>query len=121
MSSNYYLGRTPVETLGNSPAFFYALRRDDDGQLYIVRSEQLKDNEMIDINEPGDLADNFEDFEAGVDYYEGVDANHDRVFKNLKYTQYRWDDRPIFYYVDEEGNLIAKVFDNYVYPTGVAE
>ena len=121
MSSNYYLGRTPTEELGNSPAFFYALRRDDDGQLYIVRSEQLKDNGMIDINEPGDPVENFEDFEAGVDYFEGVDADHDQVFMNMKYTQYRWDDRPIFYYVDDEGNLVAKVFDNYVYPTGIAE
>ena len=43
--SNYYLGRDPVETLGQSPRYWYALRRNDDGELYIVRSDQVSDKE----------------------------------------------------------------------------
>jgi hypothetical protein len=119
-NSNYYLGRDPVETLGNSPRYWYALRRNDDGELYIVRSDQVTDKESYDINIPGNPEENFEDFEPGVDYFEGVDAAHEPVFDNLKYTQYRWDDRSIFYYVDGEGQLVQRIFQGYEYPTGIS-
>jgi hypothetical protein len=82
--NNYYLGRDPVDTLGASPRYLYALRRNDDGELYIVRSDQLTDKEGITINEVGDPLENFEDFEAGVDYFEGVDEDHNRVFEDRK-------------------------------------
>jgi hypothetical protein len=118
--NNYYLGRDPVDTLGASPRYLYALRRNDDGELYIVRSDQLTDKEGITINEVGDPLENFEDFEAGVDYFEGVDEDHNRVFDNMKYTQYRWDDRSMFYYVDDAGQLVQRVFQGYTYPSGVS-
>jgi hypothetical protein len=119
-SSNYYLGRTPVETLGDSPRYWYALRRDDDGQLYVVRSDQLTDDTAYDINLPGDATDNFEDFEAGIDFYEGVDVDHEPVYKNMKYSQYRWDDRSIFYYVNNQGQLVARIFAGYTYPNDIS-
>lgn len=119
-SNNYYLGRDPVETLGDSPRYWYALRRNEDGELYIVRSDQIKDDASYDLNLPGDPAENFEDFEPGVDYFEGVDENHNKVFDNMNYTQYRWDDRSIFYYVDDEGQLVQKIFGGYTYPTGIS-
>jgi hypothetical protein len=118
--NNYYLGRDPVETLGASPRFWYALRRNDDGELYIVRSDQVTDNESYTVNEVGDIAENFEDFEPGVDYFEGVDENHVAVFDNLKYTQYRWDDRSIFYYVDSAGQLVQRINKGYTYPSGIS-
>jgi hypothetical protein len=118
--SNYYLGRTPVETLGDSPRYWYALRRDDDGQLYIVRSDQLVDDSSYDINLPGEPEDNFEDFEAGVDFFEGITEDHETVHENMNYTQYRWDDRSIFYYVDNQGQLVQRVFAGYTYPQGIS-
>jgi hypothetical protein len=120
MSSNYYLGRTPVETLGDSPRYWYALRRDEEGQLYVVRSDQLVDDTSYEINFPGSPADNFEDFEAGIDFFEGRDEDHELVYDNMKYTQYRWDDRSIFYYVNDEGQLVARVFAGYSYPEGIS-
>jgi hypothetical protein len=119
-NNNYYLGRDPVETLGQSPRYWYALRRNDDGELYIVRSDQVTDKESYSINDVGDPTENFEDFEPGIDYFEGVDAEHNKLFDNMKYTQYRWDDRSIFYYVDSEGNLIQRIFQGYTYPTGIS-
>jgi len=119
-NNNYYLGRDPVETLGQSPRFWYALRRNDDGELYIVRSDQVTDKASYSINDVGDPTENFEDFEPGIDYFEGVDAEHNKLFDNMKYTQYRWDDRSIFYYVDSEGNLIQRIFQGYTYPTGIS-
>ena len=119
-NNNYYLGRDPVETLGNSPRYWYALRRNEDGELFIVRSDQVTDKESYELNTPGDPAENFEDFEPGVDYFEGVDATHEKVLDNIKYTQYRWDDRSIFYYVDAQGNLVQRIFQGYSYPSGIS-
>ena len=118
--NNYYLGRDPVETLGASPRYWYALRRNDDGELYIVRSDQVTDNDTYTINEVGDPTENFEDFEPGIDYFEGVDEEHNKLFDNMKYTQYRWDDRSIFYYVDSDGNLIQRINRGYSYPSGTS-
>jgi len=43
MSANYYLGTTPIESLGDSPRYWYALRRNEDGELFLVRSDQIID------------------------------------------------------------------------------
>ena len=118
--SNYYLGRDPVETLGASPRYWYALRRNADGELFVVTSDQVTDKDTYEINLPGDPTENFEDFEPGIDYFEGVDEDHEKVFDNMKYTQYRWDDRLLFYYVDSEGNLVQRIFKGYTYPTGIS-
>ena len=119
-NSNYYIGRDPVETLGDSPKYWYALRRNDDGELYIVRSDQVTDKEAYTINEVGNPTENFEDFEPGIDHFEGVDENHNKVFDNMKYTQYRWDDRSIFYYVSTDGQLVQRIFQGYTYPSGIS-
>jgi len=118
--SNYYLGRDPVETLGASPRYWYALRRNADGELFVVTSDQVTDKDTYVINLPGDPTENFEDFEPGIDYFEGVDEDHEKIFDNMKYTQYRWDDRLLFYYVDSEGNLVQRIFKGYTYPTGIS-
>lgn len=118
--NNYYLGRDPVETLGDSPRYWYALRRNSDGELYIVRSDQVKDDESYEINLPGDPSENFEDFEPGIDYFEGIREDHEVEHENMYYTQYRWDDRSMFYYVNSEGQLVQRVFGGYTYPTGIS-
>lgn len=119
-ASNYYFGRTPVEALGDSPRYWYALRRNEDGELFIVRSDQVTDDTAYDINIPGNPEENFEDFEPGVDYFEGIDEEHEAQFKNMYYTQYRWDDRSIFYYVNEQGQLVQRIFAGYTYPDGIS-
>ena len=103
MPSTYYVGTSPDVALGDSPNYFYAIRRNDDGELFLVRSDQLRDKDSITINEPGAPNQNFEDLEPGIDYFDGIQANHEPAFDNIKYPQYRWDDRSILYYVDDEG------------------
>jgi hypothetical protein len=120
MASTYYLGRDPVEILGNAPQFFYGMRRNADGELFLVRNDQLRGSDSIEINIPGVAAEDFEDFEAGVDFFEGISANHESEYPNLKYTQYKWDDRSIFYYVNDDGHLVMRVNKGYTYPTGVS-
>lgn len=120
MPSTYYLGTSPDEALGDSPRYFYAVRRNADGELFLVRSDQLKDKDSIEINYPGEPADNFEDFEPGVDFFEGKTVDHELAYPNIKYTQYRWDNRSILYYVDNEGQLVQRINQNYPYPTGTS-
>lgn len=118
MPSPYYLGTSPEETLGDSPRYWYAIRRNEDGELFLLRSDQLKDKDSVELNIPGDPAENFEDFEPGVDYFDGIDANHNKPDENLVWTQYRWDNRSMLYYVDSEGRLVQRINQSYAYPTG---
>lgn len=115
MSNNYYLGRSPEDNLGDTPRFFLGLRRGEDGSLYLMRSDQLKDNQAIALNEPGVEEENYNDFEVGIDFFEGRDVYHNKVYENLRYEQYRWDDRSIFYYIDDDGQLVARINNGYVY------
>jgi hypothetical protein len=119
-TNNYYLGRDPVETLGTSPRYWYALRRNDDGELYIVRSDQVTDKESYTLNLPGDPTENFEAFEPGTDFFDGIKVDHEPEYENMYYTQYRWDDRSIFYYVDNQGQLVQRINQGYTYPSGIS-
>lgn len=116
--SNYYIGQSPQEALGDSPRFLYALRRNDDGELFLLRSDQLKDKDSIELNLPGAPEDNFEDFEPGINYFEGITDDHEVEYANLVYPQYRWDNRNILYYIDNEGRLTQRINQGYTYPTG---
>lgn len=119
--SNYYLGTPPLGYLGDSPRYFYAMRRNSDGELYFVRSDQLRDaSDDIEINSPGAINDNFEDFEAGVNFFDGISADHEEVYDNLKYPQYKWDNRSLFFYIDEQGQLVMRINKGYVYPEGIS-
>lgn len=114
-NSNYYLGQDPESRLGSTPRFFYGLRKNENGSVFLARSDQARDRDSIEINTPGEDSENYTDFENGVDFYEGIDINHNLVFENLKYPQYRWDDRAIFYYVDDDGQLVARINNGYEY------
>lgn len=121
MPSTYYLGTSPDEALGTSPRYWYALRRNEDGELFFYRSDQLKDKDSIELNLPGALSENFEDFEPGVDYLEGIAADHEVEYDNLVWTQYRWDNRNMLYYIGvEEGRLVQRINQGYTYPEGVS-
>lgn len=119
--SNYYLGTSPENILGATPRYFYALRRNQNGSLFLVKNDNIKDGQSIEINDVGPIENNYNDFEVGVDFYEGKNVNHQQIFGNLKYPQYRWDSRSLLYYVDDEGQLIARLNEGYTYPTGVSE
>jgi hypothetical protein len=121
MPSSYYLGQSPDEALGDSPRYWYALRRNEDGELFLLRSDQLKDKDSIELNIPGAPQENFEDFEPGIDYFEGITDDHEVSYENLVWTQYRWDNRNMLYYIgSDEGRLIQRINQGYVYPTGTS-
>jgi hypothetical protein len=88
--------------------------------LFLLRSDQLKDKDSIELNLPGDPAENFEDFEPGVDYFDGIQADHEVEYDNLVWTQYRWDNRNLLYYVDNQGRLTQRINQGYIYPVGTS-
>lgn len=120
MSNTYYLGTSPETALGDSPRYWYAIRRNQDGELFLLRSDQLKDKDSVSLNIPGAPEGNFEDFEPGVDYFDGIQADHEVEYENLVWTQYRWDNRNMLYYIDDEGRLTQRINQGYAYPTGTS-
>jgi hypothetical protein len=119
-SSTYYLGTTPTEGLGESPRYWYALRRNEDGELFLVRSDQIIDRDAYELNIPGPPEEDFDAFVVGTDYLDGVDTTHELIKENMFYPQYRWDDRSLFYYVDDEGMFIVRINKGYAYPNGIS-
>ena len=116
----YYVGNevSQADILGaGNPRYFYALRRDDDGNLFFAKIDQIKDHAYITINEPGLAENDFTGFEYGADFFDGrLESDHSRPFSNLKYDQFRWDSKSAFYYINENGEFVVRLNRQYVYP-----
>lgn len=100
--------------------FFYGLRRTYDGELFLAKSDQTKKGDAVTINNPGDPSKNYPLFEEGQDFFEGRDVFHELVYENLNYEQFRWDDKNIYYYINEEGELIAAINETHRYDDTVS-
>lgn len=120
--STYYVGDQDTSALlgANNPRFYYALRRTQEGDLYFTKVDQLlgADEEII-VNNIGLAEDDFTEFEVGVDYFDGRDDDHNRPNANMYPDQYRWDSRNIYYYLNANGELVARVNKAYTYPQDV--
>lgn len=118
---SYYAGQTNIaDILGaDNPRYFYALRRDEQGLLYFAKIDQLKDAGTITINNPGLNENDFNDFEYGVDFFDGrLDEDHSRPYQNLYFDQYRWDNKNISYYINDNGEFVVRVNQEFPYPPG---
>lgn len=118
---SYYLGNNPQDVLnGIIKRYFYGLRRNNDGELFLVRIDQLQSSDeetTVVVNDLGEASENFLDFEEGIDFLAGIDANHNVVYDNLRYPQFKWDGRSLLYYVDPtDGQLILRISEGYDYP-----
>jgi len=116
-----YVGNNPTDVLnGFIKRYFYGLRRNDDGEMFLVRLDQLAPGtDPITLNELGEADGNFPDFEEGIDFLDGLDENHDILYANLRYPQLKWDGRSLVYYVDEtDGQFVLRISEGYTYPTG---
>lgn len=116
--STFYVGTTPQDILtqlGNS-RYFYALRRTEAGDLYFAKVDQLTDLDSITINDPGLAEDNFQEFEYGVDFFDGrAEVDHSRPYPNLHWDQYKWDTRNMYYYINDMGELVVRINQQYTY------
>jgi hypothetical protein len=116
----YYVGGEIVlnDILGEgNPRFFYGLRRDDNGTLFFSKIDQLRDTDsVITINVPGPNSGNFEQFEYGIDFFDGrLAADHSRPYPNLSFDQYRFDGKDSYYYINDNGELIVRINKSYPY------
>jgi hypothetical protein len=117
----YYIGGEAnlKEMLGEgNRRYFYALRRTDDGLLYFFKLDQLKDvNDVIIVNDPGLAENDFEEFEYGVDFFDGrLAEDHSRPFTNLHWDQYRWDNNSFYCYINDNGEFVVRLNKPYEYP-----
>lgn len=119
----YYIGnevnQDDILGIGN-PRFFYAIRRTDDGILYFAKIDQLRDIDAeIIINNPGLTENDFTEFTYGTDYFDGrAESDHSRPHINLQWDQYRWDNKNMFYYINDNGEFVVRVNKQYDYPAG---
>jgi hypothetical protein len=115
----YYVGNeyNSNDLLGEgNPRYFYGLQRMDDGTLYFYKVDQITSSASIQVNVPGSSANNFENFEYGVDYFDGRNATtHTRPYPNLVFDQYRWDSKNCYYYIDSQGQLVVRINQPYTY------
>ena len=117
--STYYAGQTTVADLlgADNPRYFYAIRRDEQGLLFYAKIDQFKDTSTIIVNDPGLNENDFSDFEYGVDFFDGrLEQDHSRQYSNLHWDQYRWDNKNMFYYINDNGEFVVRVNQEYVYP-----
>jgi hypothetical protein len=116
----YYIGTelNLNDILGDgNPRYFYSLRRSDpDGTIYFDRIDQLNSSDTLQINVPGAGSANFENFEYGVDFFDGrLAVDHTRPYPNLYFDQYRWDNKNCYYYIDASGQLVVRINQPYTY------
>lgn len=117
--SNYVFGADEQRLLGGNPRYFYGLRRTSEGELYLGKLDQYNDDDVVEVNVPGPVEENFNDFEPGFDFVEGRNADHEIQYDNLKYEQLRWDNRSLYYYINDAGQLVVRINRKYTYPTGI--
>ena len=120
----HYVGNTPQDVLaGIIKRYFYGIRRNIDGELFLIRSDQLaagQDNPVV-INDIGEAEDNFPDFEEGIDFLDGVDQDHNVVYDNLRYQQIKWEGRSLLYYIEPDtGVFVQRISEAYTYPTNIS-
>lgn len=121
---SYYIGTTPAEVAaGFIKRYFYGLRRNEDGELFLVVLDQLRGGEqnVVIVNDLGVAAENYPDFEEGIDFLDGIDVDHEQLYPNLRYQQFKWENRSLLYYIeDETGFFVQRISEAYEYPDKVS-
>lgn len=102
---SYFIGTSPSDVINSFiKRYFYGLRRNVDGELFLVVADQLAggDSNSVVINDIGVAAENYLDFEEGIDFLGGIDEDHNILYANLRYPQIRWDNRSILYIIEND-------------------
>lgn len=121
---SHYIGNNPQDVLdGIIKRYFYGMRRNEDGEMYLVRVDQLQggvENTVV-INDLGVAEENYPDFEEGIDFLDGIDTDHQVVYPNLRYPQLRWDGRSLEYYIDSDtGFFVQKISEKHTYEDNIS-
>jgi hypothetical protein len=117
MSNPYVLGTDMSSyVLSDEQRYLYALRKDEDGTLFIARVDTFNVDDSIELF-TGVMPTAFEDmtFPPTEDYHDNRNPNtkeltYDR--QEVKYEQWRMDNRLISYYLDADGSFVASIGEN---------
>lgn len=117
MSNPYVLGTDMSSYVSSDEQrYLYALRKDEDGTLFIARLDTFNVDDSIELFGSAIPID-FEDvtFPPTVDYHDNrnpttKELTYDR--QDVKYEQWRTDNRMISYYLDADGNFVASIGEN---------
>lgn len=116
----YYIGTTPTDVAaGFIKRYFYGLRRNEDGELFLQQLDQLRlgQENVVIVNDLGIAAENYPDFEEGIDFLDGIDIDHEQLYPNLRYQQFKWENRSLLYYIEEDtGFFVQRISEAYTYP-----
>ena len=86
-----------------------------------LKPETKKTANIAIINDIGIAAENYLDFEEGIDFLSGIDEDHEIVNDNLRYPQFKWDNRSLTYFIDPvDGQFIQRLSETYVYPDKIS-
>lgn len=125
MANNYYLGQTPAEFMNQTPRYFYGITRTTDGFLTLTKINMDTSTESIsleNLNAVGEVADVYDGFEEGVDFFDGIDPKTRMPnYSGSNFEQYRWSADDSYYYVDSNGVLCVRIDVPYNYSAGVVE
>lgn len=120
----YYIGTTPSDVAaGFIKRYFYGLRRNEDGELFLQQLDQLRlgQENVVIVNDLGVASENYPDFEEGIDFLDGVDQDHNVVYDNLRYQQIKWEGRSLLYYIEPDtGVFVQRISEAYTYPTNIS-
>ena len=113
-----YIGPSP-----GTKKFFYGFSRSNDGELTFSKVDFLAGyGQTIVINDltlRGDQEEqyDFQGFEQ--DYFDGRGSNHELTNESLKYEQYKFRSEDLYYFIDEDGQLVVRINEEYTYPPAV--
>lgn len=113
-----YIGPSPGEK-----NFFYGFSRSNDGELTFTKVDFLAGyGQTVVINDLTLRNDQEEqyDFQGfNQDYFDGRDANHELTNESLKYEQYKFRSEDLYYFIDEDGQLVVRINEEYTYPESI--
>jgi hypothetical protein len=112
MNGTHVIG-TSVDSYNDSdPHYLYAIRRNDDGDLFLCRLDIADNSDSIQMF-MGDVPVEFEDMTyPGEDYHDNRNpTTHELTYEatNVKYEQWRWDHRLISYYINDNGEFVVAI------------
>ena len=106
MTTPYILGKSVEEYNNPSATYLYALRRTEDGDLYLLKVSDTDPNADFQLfGEEVPAA--FDDYQLGDDFFNGRGEDHELSFSSadVKYEQWKWVNAEQTYYIDSDGNF----------------
>jgi len=111
-----YIGNGPTSTEGKQ--YFYGLKRDDDGNLYFAKVDLTSGTDsvtLVDLTARGNQSSQYEFPGIGSDFFQGRGADHVLVDPSLKYEQFKWDTENMYYFLNDQGQMVLRINKTYNY------